>query len=237
MWLHERLVHRKGHRPRDDADGSRHTADDGSHIELHGRMVPADAGHSHPYRSYRNLGDDADVYGASMRSRAWIGAGIAVTVLGLAAVLFAYPLSPRTDPAPVQAAFFPRSFAEPGVILVNNPGSYAIWGTGMTGDGDRCRVSTQGGTEIRVDEPRLAVRWEPHGEDSGVYVYTQTGAFDVPAAGAYGISCTTGGAPGTAFVVTRTPSTGLSLTALVGGSVAIVLGVTTLIVASVRRRR
>lgn len=172
-----------------------------------------------------------------MRARAWIAAGIAVTVLGLAAVLFAYPLSPRTDPAPVQASFFPRSFAEPGVILVKKPGSYAIWETGMTGDGDRCRVSTQSGTEIRVDEPRLTVRWEPDGEDSGAYVYTQVGAFDVPAAGAYGISCTTDGAPGTAFAVTQTPSTGLSLTALVGGSVAIVIGVTTLIVASVGGQR
>ncbi|GAA0905961.1 hypothetical protein [Virgisporangium aurantiacum] len=171
-----------------------------------------------------------------MRSRAWIAAGVAVAVLGLAVVLFAYPLSPRTDPAPVQASF-PRSFADPGVILVKKPGSYAIWETGMRGDGDRCRVSTQSGTQIRVDEPRLTVRWEPDGEDSGAYVYTQVGAFDVPAAGAYGISCTTDGAAGTAFAVTQTPSTGLSLTALVGGSVAIVIGVTTLIVASVRRRR
>ena len=169
-----------------------------------------------------------------MRSRAWITAGIVVTVLGLAALLFAYPLSPRTDPAPVEVSF-PRSFAEPGVILVKKPGSYAIWETGTTG-GDRCRVSTQSGSEIRVDEPGLTVRWEPDGEDAA-NVYTQVGAFDAPAAGAYGISCTIDDAPGTAFAVTQTPGTGLSLAALVVGSVAVVLGVATVVVAFVRRRR
>jgi hypothetical protein len=173
-----------------------------------------------------------------MRSRTWIAAGIVVTVLGLAALLFAYPLSPRTDPAPVEVSF-PGSFAQPGVILVKKPGSYAIWEIGTTG-GDRCRVSTQSGSEIRVDEPGLRVRWEPDGEDG--HVYTQIGVFYAPAADAYGISCTIDDAPGTAFAVTQTPDTGLSLAALVGGSVAVVLGVATVVVAFVvvafgRRRR
>jgi hypothetical protein len=172
-----------------------------------------------------------------MRSWAWIATGIVVTVLGLAALLFAYPLSPRTEPAPVEVSF-PGSFAAPGVILVTKPGSYAIWESGTTG-GDRCRVSTPSGSEVRVDEPGLTVRWEPDGEDGedAAYVYTQIGAFDAPAAGAYGISCTIDDAPGTAFAVTRTPSTGLSLAALIGGSVAVVLGVATVVVAFVRRRR
>lgn len=169
-----------------------------------------------------------------MRSRAWIVAGVVVTVLGLAALLFAYPLSPRTDPAPVEVSF-PRSFAEPGVILVKKPGSYAIWEIGTTG-GNRCRVSTQSGSEVRVEEPGLTVRWESEGVDSD-NVYTQVGAFDAPTAGAYGMSCTIDDAPGTAFAVTQTPSTGLSLAALVGGSAAVVLGVATVVVAFVRRRR
>jgi len=169
-----------------------------------------------------------------MRPRAWIAAGVVGTVLGLAAVLFAYPLSPRTDPTPVEVSF-PRSFAEPGVILVQEPGSYAIWETGATGR-DRCRVSTENGSPVRVDEPGLTVRWEPDGAD-GANVYIQVGAFHAPAAGAYGISCTIDDAPGTAFAVTRTPSTGLSLAALVGGSVAVVLGVASVVVAFVRRRR
>jgi hypothetical protein len=175
-----------------------------------------------------------DVYGASMRSRAWIAAGIVLTVLGLAALGFAYPLSPRPDPAPVEISF-PGSYAEPGVILVQKPGSYAIWETGTTG-GDRCRVSTPSGSEIRVDEPGLTVRWEPDGQDAA-NIYTQVGAFEAPAAGAYGISCTIDDAPGTAFAVTQKPSTGLSLAALVGGSVAVVLGAASVVVAFVRRRR
>ena len=168
-----------------------------------------------------------------MRSRAWITGGIVVTMLGLAVVLLIYPLSPRGDPAPVQV--FAGSSDEPDVILVKEPGSYAIWQLGTTGS-DRCRVSTRSGSEIRVDEPRLTVRWEPQSVDSD-NTYTQVGAFDAPTADAYTLSCTTDDAPVTAFAVTRTPQTGLPLTALVTGAAAVALGAATAVVAVVRRRR
>ncbi|GIJ50325.1 hypothetical protein Val02_72110 [Virgisporangium aliadipatigenens] len=67
----------------------------------------------------------------------------------------------------------------------------------------------------RVDELALTVRWEPSGADAAD-VYTQVGALGAPAAGTYGITCTTGDAPGTAFAVTRAPGAGVSLAALVG---------------------
>ncbi|GIJ47999.1 hypothetical protein Val02_48850 [Virgisporangium aliadipatigenens] len=168
-----------------------------------------------------------------MRSRAWIAAGIVVTVLGLVALAFGYPLSPRPDPAPVEVSF-PGSYAKPGVIRVTKPGAYAIWQAGRTG-GDRCRVSTESGAQVRVDEPGLTVRW--HVDEDAVDLYTQVGEFDAPAAGTYGISCTIDDAPGTAFSVTEAPSTGLSFAALIGGSVAVVLGAAVVVVASVRRRR
>src|SRR5690349_19259618 len=79
-------------------------------------------------------------YGAPVRSRAWITGGIVVMALGFAVVLLTYPLTPRSDPAPVQV--FGGSSDEPDVILVKEPGSYAIWQLGRTGS-DRCRVSTR----------------------------------------------------------------------------------------------
>lgn len=164
-------------------------------------------------------------------TRAWIAAGVVVAALGVAGSLLAYPLSPRGDPAAVPVS---RAVAEPDVMLVPEPGSYAIWEHGTRGD-ERCRVHTGDGAEIRVGRPTLTVRWHAVGPDSDS-VYTQIGAFDVAAAGVYGISCTNDGVPGTAFAVTREPATGRSLAAFAGGTAAVGLGVAAIVVACVRRR-
>jgi hypothetical protein len=174
-----------------------------------------------------------DVYGASMRFRVRLAAGIALLLLGLGAGPFGYPLSPQSDPASVDVRF-PGSYAAPGTVTVVDPGAYALWESGTTG-GDRCAITGPGGEVVAVGEPGLTVRWEPDGEDA-IDTYTQVGTFDAPRAGDHGISCTIDDAPGTAFAVTRKPGTGLALAVLVGGVVAILAGIAVVVVAFLRRR-
>src|SRR5689334_22087612 len=166
-----------------------------------------------------------------MRSR--VAAVVVLLVLGLAGLAFGYPLS--ASPTPVEVSF-PGSYTAPGVVTLTAPGPHTVWAAGATRhDGNRCRIGAPDGGAVKVESPRLPVRWETDDSDA-VDTYTAIGTFDAPRAGGYRIGCSIDPAvPGTSFAVTREAGMVGSVVAIVVGALC-VLAAAALAVLTWRRR-